>query len=117
VDVELGRSDWNRLDRSTRLRLARSAWRGEAVSDPREAAHLVWYARELTVEHRAARLAGHVLGFVSALLALASGLRAHDATLTAIGIALLVLSIVAWTVFAITRRRFRLAVERNAPPH
>jgi hypothetical protein len=104
-------TEWSELDRSTRARLRRVAFRGRAVDDPRDAALVAAFARRATRRHRL-QLAVHWLTIAALtavlILDLARG-RGH----AAIYGALLALNLVTLALFVATRRNLRRAAELN----
>jgi uncharacterized membrane protein len=108
---EARETEWSEIDRSTRARLRRAAFRGRAVDDPREAALVVAFARRATRWHRLQTAIHWVtIAALTALLVLdlARG-RAHAAVYGA----LLALSLATLALFVAIRRNLVRAAELN----
>jgi hypothetical protein len=111
------RDDWEKqwatLDRRTRARLRRAAFRGRAVDDPGGAALVAAFARSKATERRRLQLAMHVLAIAGITAALVLNVTRRDGDLAGLYGALLVLDFAVLALYLGSRRRLLRAAELN----
>jgi hypothetical protein len=115
--VHAWESEWAALDSRTRGRLRRAAFRGRAVSDPREAALVAAFARNKASDRRERLISWHLAIILGVTCALVLHFVRHDGTLAWVYVVILALAVASLAFILGARRRLMRASELNDRVH